>query len=159
MERCHIRSLEVLKGLLGKITPRSVVRAIDVGGGDGRLSQSFLINSYKKVDLFDQCPIAIKKAKAALQGSSSFGYAEQVSMKQFQWKYQYSAIFMVWSAGYISAEDLVIFLRDAKTRLIHDDGRITRKAKPKSFIIVLDNVLPDESESFIDKGQRLRTQK
>ena len=66
---------------------------------------------------------------------------------------------MVWSAGYLPANEMVAFLKQAKTRLLHDDGRITRKTEPKSFIIVLDNVLPDESDNFIDKGQRLRTQK
>ena len=68
MNKCHLRSLEVLRGLLGRITPRSFIRALDVGGGDGRLARSFLIDSYNKVDLFDQCPIAVKKAKEALQG-------------------------------------------------------------------------------------------
>ena len=64
---------------------------------------------------------------------------------------------MVWTSGYLPENLLVEFLRRAKTRLIQDEGRITRKSEPKSFIIVLDNVLPDGEESFIDKGQRLRT--
>ena len=38
MKQCHNRSLDVLKKLLGAITHRSLFRALDVAGGDGRLS-------------------------------------------------------------------------------------------------------------------------
>ena len=63
MEQCHPRSIEILKHLLGSITSRSLFRALDVAGGDGRLSTSFLLKQYRKVDLFDQCPEAIKRAR------------------------------------------------------------------------------------------------
>ena len=43
--------------------------------------------------------------------------------------------------------------------MLHEDGRITRKTEPKSFIVVLDNVLPAGWEAPMDKGQRFRTQK
>ena len=144
---------------MGEITPRSLVRALDVGGGDGRLSKSFLVNSYNIVDLFDQCPIAVEKAKKALRNNLRFGYAEQASMEHFQWRFHYSAIFMVWTAGYLPEEKLGNFLRIAKTRLLNDEGRFTRRTEPKSFIIVLDNVLPDGWVAPMDKGQRFRTQK
>ena len=65
--------MEVLRGLLGGITPRSPFRALDVGGGDGRLSGSPLMDYYHTVDLFDQCPIAVKKAKEALRGNTKIG--------------------------------------------------------------------------------------
>ena len=59
MKECHPRSIEVLKKFLGSIVPRSLFRAIDVAGGDGRLAINFLMKQYKKVDLFDQCPQAL----------------------------------------------------------------------------------------------------
>ena len=37
MALCHPRSIEVLKKLIGTITQRSLFRALDVAGGDGRL--------------------------------------------------------------------------------------------------------------------------
>ena len=74
MKRCHTRSLEVLKGLLGDITNRSLFRALDVAGGDGRLSKSFLVGQYGKVDHFDQCPTAVEKAREALRRHPRFGY-------------------------------------------------------------------------------------
>ena len=59
MKKCHPRSIEVLKKFLGPIVPRSLFRAVDVAGGDGRLAINFLMKHYKKVDLFDQCPQAL----------------------------------------------------------------------------------------------------
>ena len=41
-------------------------RALDVAGGDGRLSKGLLLDQYNIVDLFDQCPIGVKKAKQAM---------------------------------------------------------------------------------------------
>ena len=66
MKLCHSRSIEVFKKLLGSITHRSLFRALDVAGGDGRLSKDFLVKQYKKTDLFDQCGKAVSKAREAL---------------------------------------------------------------------------------------------
>ena len=62
MKKCHPRCIEILKEFLGSIVPMSLFRALDVTGGDGRLAVNFLLKSYRKVDLFDQCPQAVKKA-------------------------------------------------------------------------------------------------
>ena len=43
MELCHSRSIDVPKTLLGPITQRSLFRALDVAGGDGRLAKDFLV--------------------------------------------------------------------------------------------------------------------
>ena len=66
MKECHSRSIDILKRFLGPIQSRSLFRALDVAGGDGRLSVGFLLNSYARVDLFDQCPEAVKRAKRAM---------------------------------------------------------------------------------------------
>ena len=80
MKQCHARSLEVLKTLLGPMTHRSLFRALDVAGGDGRLSKSFLVEQYLTVDHFDQCPTAVKKAREALLRHARFGYSQQATM-------------------------------------------------------------------------------
>ena len=36
-------------------------RALDVAGGDARLTQGLLLEKYNIVDLFDQCPVGVKK--------------------------------------------------------------------------------------------------
>ena len=62
MDLCHPRCVEILKCFLGSVVPRSLFRALDVAGGDGRLCASILLKSYRRVDLLDQCPEAVKKA-------------------------------------------------------------------------------------------------
>ena len=53
IERCHSRCIEILHDMLKKIKGYSGFRAIDVAGGDGRLTMGLLLNEYDKVDLFD----------------------------------------------------------------------------------------------------------
>ena len=67
MELCHGQCIEILQGFLDTLPQRPKYRAIDVAGGDGRLTASLLVKQYNKVDLFDICPEAIKKAKEKLE--------------------------------------------------------------------------------------------
>ena len=80
IERCHQRCIEILQDLFRKIDCDSRFRAIDVAGGDGRLTLGLLLNEYDKVDLFDQCPEAVKKAKQAMKGHKRKGYIAQAGM-------------------------------------------------------------------------------
>ena len=59
MEVCHPCCIEILTEFFEVIPERSAHRAIDVAGGDGRLSASFLQKHYLKVDLFDGCKLAV----------------------------------------------------------------------------------------------------
>ena len=52
-----------MKDFLQSIEDLSHFRALDVAGGDARFSKSLLVKLYDKVDLFDQCPIGVEKAK------------------------------------------------------------------------------------------------
>ena len=143
MELCHPRCLEILDTMHKKLGHFPRLRALDVAGGDGRLTQSLLVEQYLVTDLFDQCPQAIEKAKLALHGSIRKGYLEVASMQTFRWKFKYSGIYLVWCAGYLDDSQLVSFLRVAKTHLITDAGPLRRRSQPKSFIFVLDNLLND----------------
>ena len=80
MQLCHSRSIEILKRFLGSISPRSLFRAIDVAGGDGRLAATFLMKSYGKVDLFDQCPEALQRAKKAMRNHQALGHVVKARM-------------------------------------------------------------------------------
>ena len=79
-------------------------------------------------------------------------------MQGYGWPFEYSGIFMVWVAGYLGHQDLVTFLRKAKTKLLPSRWRTTRREAPESFIILLDNVIEEDDEPKVDKGQRLRTE-
>ena len=116
-----------------------------------------LLGIYKRVDLFDQCPVAVKKAKKAMEGHKSKGYVAKAAMQYFNWRFKYSTIYMVWCVGYLSDEELIVFMRRAKSQLITDDGAMRRSSTPTSFIIVLDNLLGEHEQAEVVKGQRLRT--
>ena len=53
MVDCGARCIEILKEFVGSIAHRAIYRALDVAGGDGRVSVEFLLKHYKKVDLID----------------------------------------------------------------------------------------------------------
>ena len=72
--------MEVLQAMLIKLNGHSRFRAIDVAGGDGRLTMGLLLDAYDKVDLFDQCPEAVKKAKLGMKGHKGKGYIAKAGM-------------------------------------------------------------------------------
>ena len=79
-------------------------------------------------------------------------------MQDFRWRSDYGGIFMVWCAGYLGRSDLINFLRKAKARLAQDSSHVTRNSPPQSFIYLLDNVLEDDEEPEIIKGQMVRSE-
>ena len=85
MRECHPRSIEILKQFTGAIKPRNLYRALDVAAGDGRLTLNLLSRSYAKVDLFDQCDVAVKKAQRALKSNEKLGFISKASMQDFTW--------------------------------------------------------------------------
>ena len=131
---------------------------MDVAGGDGRFTKDLLLDRFDKVDLFDACPTACRKAKEALRGHPNFGFVTQTTMQEWEWDYKYDGIFMVWCAGYLTKPQLIDFLMEAKVHLQDNGSRISRHSPPSSFIFVLDNILDGKEKSNEWKGQRLRHQ-
>ena len=80
MEICHPRCIELMEEFLKSIESLTHFRALDVAGGDGRFSKSLLLKHYDIVDMFDQCPKGVKKAKKALKSHKKFGYADIATM-------------------------------------------------------------------------------
>ena len=133
--------IKLLKEFIASIEEHPKLRAIDVAGGDGRLSETLLTGLYDRVDIFDQSPDGVELAKKTLQKHKSFGYADEASMQTFKWKFKYNGIFMVWCSGYLNDPTLAAFLRRAKTQLITPAVKTRRRYKPTSFIFIFDNVL------------------
>ena len=71
---CHPYCIQILKKFMGRIVHRKLFRALDVAGGDGRLTAGFLLKYYRKVDHFDQCPVAIKQAIDTIGNHERMGY-------------------------------------------------------------------------------------
>jgi SAM-dependent methyltransferase len=156
---CNDRCIEILQDFIGLFPNRSNFRALDCAGGNGRFSVNFLLNIYKKVDLFDQSPIAIREAKENTRGHAALGYISHDTMQTFTWTYQYDMIFMVWCFGYLKSPELVDFLRKAQKNLSGPFCRPTRQTGPGKYIIVFDNVRNEEEEIYEEKGQTIRTGK
>lgn len=60
MEICHSASVKILDKFLkslGKIDKSCV---LEVACGDGRLSKDLLSSWFEEIDMFDQCPKAVK---------------------------------------------------------------------------------------------------
>ena len=62
MELCHPRWIEILHNMLELMGKHSRIRALDVAGGDARLTKSLLLDEYNAVDLFDQCAKGVRLA-------------------------------------------------------------------------------------------------
>ena len=97
-----------------------------MAGGDGRISKSILLDYYYKVDLFDQCPIAVDRAVRSMGKHKACGLITKASMQSFEWTFHYSFIFMVWCAGYLEDKDLIAFLKRASMQLIRRDRKTSR---------------------------------
>ena len=66
MAACSATCIEILKELLKKLNGHCRDFALDVAGGDGRVTLNLLIEEYQSVDLFDRCQVGVDKATEAL---------------------------------------------------------------------------------------------
>ena len=80
MAICHPECIKILKNFIANVEDHSTLRALDAAGGDGRLSKDLLVGLYSRVNLFDKCPEAVKRAKKVLKDNTAFGYAEKATM-------------------------------------------------------------------------------
>ena len=157
MKICHPHCIGLLNQFLASIEHHSRFRALDVAGGDGRLTEHFLTKQYPRVDLFDLDADVVEEVKKAMETNVNFGYACAASMEDFKWEFSYSAIYMVWVSGYLNDTALAAFLRRAKTQLMKSDATKKRGTQPSSFIFLFDNVLGKGEKKDPLKGQRFRT--
>ena len=125
MELCGPKSIKEMAKFIDSIGQLNFKHALDAAGGDGRFSKGLLIQRFDKVDLFDQCPLAIKLANRALQYHRARCQIGQATMQSFKWKNKYSGIFLIWCLGYLSRKEAVAFLRKAKEHLIPPAHRIS----------------------------------
>ena len=73
MELCNARCIEVLDEFIGLLPHQLADRAIDIAGGDGRLSTGLLMKKYGTVDLIDICGLGVQRAKNAMNGHPACG--------------------------------------------------------------------------------------
>ena len=104
---------------------------------------------FDKVDMFDINTQGIDACKELAKVNPVLGRVEQKSFQEWKWEYKYDAIFSIWSIGYISAQEIVQWLKRAKAQL--NNPRIM-KEDPKCFIWILDNF--GEKEEPYKKGEQ-----
>jgi len=107
-------SIEFIKklqsvGILGK----DLNRALDCGGGVGRVSKGFLLKCFKTVDIMDQEPKFTDKIPEFLEEDAS--RCEHIfteGMQNFQPQdNRYDVIWIQWVIGHLTDEDCVKFLQ------------------------------------------------
>ena len=59
MAECSPTCISIITDQLKKLNGHSRARALDVAGGNGRVSKELLTTEYETVDLFDQCPLGV----------------------------------------------------------------------------------------------------
>ena len=131
-------------------------RALDVAGGDGRLSKELLLELFDAVDLFDRCKVALAKVSQFKALLPKLKHVDEATMQEYQFKERYNLIMMCWCCGYPDDDELIAFLKRAQAQLVRGFKRITRNQQPVAYIVVLDN-LADEGEGTVWKNeQRIR---
>ena len=113
---------------------------------------------FKRVDLFDQCPLAIDQVKAWSRGVEAVKSVKLATMQTFQFKRQYSLITFNWCIGYLQENQLVGFLRLCKMWLSKSKKPATRGTGNGAYIIVLDNLAEKRCPYTSDEGQLVRDQ-
>ena len=82
-------------------------RALDVACGDGSLTKDFLSKLFDKIDMFDECPIAIKTVNGWRKDVTVIDRVEQSSIEKFIIHDYYSLIILRWVTGYLKDMELV----------------------------------------------------
>ena len=93
-------------------------RALDVSCGDGRVTRELLLRYFDKIDMFDQCKEGIEKCKALKRDNpEKIDRVDIYQMQTFKWKERYDRVFLTWCTGYLTNDELINFLKKAKSYL------------------------------------------
>jgi len=110
--------------------------AIDVGAGIGRITQKALRDFFGQVDLMEQCPAYIDKAKEIL-GANHNGEFYTIGCQEFNFTKKYDVIWIQWVVGHLTDKDFVDFLVKCKANL-NPQGIIVCKENLSSGCFIVD---------------------
>ncbi|KAA0192255.1 hypothetical protein HAZT_HAZT008941 [Hyalella azteca] len=112
-------------------------RCVDCGAGIGRITQRLLQRNFGKVDLVEQSPEFVAKAKEVFANNSKIGEIHCIGLQDFVPKSAtYDVVWMQWVLGYLRDDDLVAFFR-----------RMSNSLKPNGVIVVKENFSSDADDS------------
>ena len=131
-------------------------RALDVAGGDGRLSKELLLELFGAVDLFDRCKVALAKVGQLKALLPKLKRVDEATMQDYQFKERYNLVMMCWCCGYLDNDELIAFLIKAQAQLVRGFKRTTRNQQPVAYIVVLDNLAEEGEGTVWVDDQRVR---
>eukprot|EP00842_Homolaphlyctis_polyrhiza_P002943 jgi/Hompol1/364/HPOL_005294-RA len=142
-------SLEFVKGIFAN----NHSMACDCGAGIGRVSQTFLLNVFDKVDLVEQCAAFLETAK---QDFVRLGMGDRVSrfialgLQDFDPEPdRYDLIWCQWVLGHLKDDDLIAFFQRCKKSL-----------RPGGYIGVKENltkqgIIIDQEDSSCTRSESI----
>ena len=128
--------LEYFKGPSARLSPDL---ALDCGAGIGRVSKRLLLQIFKEVELVEQNPLFLKKAKSYLKAYTERVVAyHAVGLQDFYpLPDRYSLIWCQWVLAHLNDKDLLEFFARSKTAL-----------KEKGLIVAKENVIELEERTY-----------
>ena len=126
--------LEFFEGSTARVSPDI---ALDCGAGIGRVSKRLLLQIFKQVELVEQNPIFLKKAKSYLKPYKERVLAyHAVGLQDFYPETdRYSIIWCQWVLAHLNDKDLLDFLNRSKAAL-----------KQGGLIVAKENVVNEREE-------------
>ncbi|MDR3548581.1 MAG: methyltransferase domain-containing protein [Candidatus Pacebacteria bacterium] len=117
----------------GKLKPG---KALDCGGGVGRVSKELLTKFFDIVDIVDQAPNLIEKAKTSI-GSPRMRNFFVSGLQDFAFAEKYDCIWIQWVLMNLTDDDMVKFLARCKESLA-PGGLICAKENEKAVGFIVD---------------------
>ena len=104
----------MLEEIWVELTDMKSDRVLDVACKDGQVTSEFLASRFKAIDMFDNDPVEIKKAKKLKSKYKNIKRIDCASMQNYEWREKYNCVFMRWSIAYLQDYEVPEFLRKAK---------------------------------------------
>jgi len=151
----HVSPIDLAqsRSFLTKLPGVKLGRAIDCGAGIGRICKGMLAHVCKEVDLVEQNPLYVEKAKEYCAGLLSMRNYWAIGLQDFVFEREaYDVIWIQWVIGHLPDADFLPFMRRCVLGLKRGSGVIVLKENNAKDGFVMD--LEDQSVTRTDAQYR-----